>query len=528
MFSETEGSRKAIGDIHVFFHEGLYHVFHLVLPNHDFIAHAVSTDAINWRRVRNAIFLGDPGEWDDLMLWTMHVTPDPHKEGSWRMFYTGLSRRENGLYQRVGLAVSDDLYMWRKHSVHWEDGRGSKDPTLVMEAREKYMRRESTEISAPLDFDSCFPISPAEEYYESSLEEGRHFVSFRDPFFYMSDEGGVLLVAARVKDGPVVRRGCIAQYMEVSPNHFEPRPALVHPGLYDDVEVPNLLTIGEERYLIGSMREDAKIRYWHAHKDCSDWRSYHDNVLMPQGNYAGRVCKDETGWMLWCFYAMDQQDRTANNLMPPPKRLRHREDGSLYLSTFEGFEKWMKEPVDFGTPSLLLGENHGHDVHEIEDGWHLGSEFSYQAFTLGESLADFRIDCHMSINGMGKCGFVFRIDEDSHDGYYVSLDMLKGMAQVRSWGTADELDGEHMMRFKTLQTGNWIAGGECAEHFSLMAFGSYIELSVNGRIVLSLADLDYQRGLVGVYTDSCSLSLTKAKLQPMRPPQQEESHLIGW
>lgn len=99
MFSETDGSRKAIGDIHVLFHKGLYHLFHLVLPNHDFIAHAVSTDAIHWRRVRNAIFLGDPGSWDDLMLWTMHVSPDPHRPGSWRMFYTGLSRKDRGLYQ---------------------------------------------------------------------------------------------------------------------------------------------------------------------------------------------------------------------------------------------------------------------------------------------------------------------------------------------------------------------------------------------------------------------------------------------
>lgn len=47
MFFVTDGSRKAIGDIHVLFHEGLYHLFHLVLPYHDFIAHAVSTDAIH-------------------------------------------------------------------------------------------------------------------------------------------------------------------------------------------------------------------------------------------------------------------------------------------------------------------------------------------------------------------------------------------------------------------------------------------------------------------------------------------------
>ncbi len=50
MFTEFDESGKAIGDIDVVFHDGLYHLFHLVLPNHDYIAHAVSTNGINWRR----------------------------------------------------------------------------------------------------------------------------------------------------------------------------------------------------------------------------------------------------------------------------------------------------------------------------------------------------------------------------------------------------------------------------------------------------------------------------------------------
>ncbi len=31
------------------------------------------------------------------------------------MFYTGSSRTERGLKQRIGLATSDDLHTWRKH-----------------------------------------------------------------------------------------------------------------------------------------------------------------------------------------------------------------------------------------------------------------------------------------------------------------------------------------------------------------------------------------------------------------------------
>ncbi len=527
MFSETDGSRKAIGDIHVFFHEGLYHLFHLVLPNHDFIAHAVSTDAIHWRRVRNAIFLGDPGSWDDLMLWTMHVTPDPHKPGAWRMFYTGLTRRDRGLCQRIGMAVSDDLYVWEKYPVHWEDRRGSEDPEIVKKARSASLRQEPSEVSSLIDAESCFPIAAAAEFYESDLEEGRQWVSFRDPFYYQENGEGILLVAARVKEGPVVRRGCVAKYREVSPNHFSAEPTMLHPGLYDDVEVPNIVAIGTERYLIGSIREDAKIRYWHANSECTDWRSYHDNVLMPQGNYAGRVCEDETGWLLWCFYAMNKADRTANNLMPPPKRLCQADDGILFLKTYEGFDKWIEHAAQVSQPTLLLPESHGQTREKLQDGWKLGSKYGFQAFLLDGQLADFRLNCHLAVEGMGKCGFVFRLDDETHDGYYLSLDLLKGMAQLRAWGTNTDVVGEHMMHFQTLQSGNWVARGACGETFSLLVFGSYIELSIGGRIVLSLADLNFREGRVGVYADSCNLALTNIALHPMRQPSQRENQLIG-
>ena len=37
-------------------------------------------------------------------------------DGAWRMFYTGTSRADAGIVQRVGVATSDDLYHWEKAS----------------------------------------------------------------------------------------------------------------------------------------------------------------------------------------------------------------------------------------------------------------------------------------------------------------------------------------------------------------------------------------------------------------------------
>ncbi|QDU41112.1 hypothetical protein Mal4_54770 [Maioricimonas rarisocia] len=526
MFTEIDGSRKAIGDVDVVYHEGLYHLFHLVLPNHDFIAHAVSTNGINWRRVNNAVFIGDPGSWDDLMLWTMAVTPDPHEPGRWRMFYTGLSRRDKGRFQRIGLAVSDDLFHWRKAPVHWQDMRGPNDPELVKRARLLCEHHSASRHDAELDEASCFPLEPDGEFYESALDEGRHWVSFRDPYYYRENGEGWLIASGRVNEGPIVRRGCVSVMKETAPNQFEAMPPLHHPGLYDDIEVPNLIRLDGEYYLIGSIREDAKIRYWHTDRIGNPWRSYHDNVLMARGNYAGRVCRDEKGWLFWCFYSMDLNDRTAHNLMPPPKRLTRTRDGMLRVTTFEGFDDWVMREVDTRCVHTLK-EGLGQQLCSIDgDRLELQSEAGFQAFVFDEELNCFRFRTTLRLWGKGKCGLVFRVDPSTHDGYYLSLDLLKGVAQLRAWQTGPDGSGEDMMQFRGLQNGYWYTETPGQARVQLLAFGSYLELSIDGRVVLSLADQTFDRGLLGVYLETAHLEVGDLRLNHMRTPHQSDDHLV--
>lgn len=527
MFGEADGGRATIGDVDVLYHDGLYHLFHLVLPNHDFIAHAVSTNGINWRRVNNALFIGDPGSWDDLMLWTMHVTPDPHRHGHWRMFYTGLSRRDQGRVQRIGLATSDDLFHWEKAAVNWQSALGRRDPEPIKRARETAAARGRVGcLHAPSDPDSCFPIEADPEHYESTVDEGRGIVSFRDPYFGQEDGQGYLLVSARSNQGPIVRRGCVCLLEEVAPNHFRCRPPLYHPGLYDDVEVPNLIRIDGEYYLIGSIREDAKIRYWHTDRLDHPWRSYHDNVLMAQGNYAGRVCRDDHGWLIWNFFSVDHTDRLTHNLMPAPKRLKRTSDGLLRASTFEEFDRWVTQPIDTRCMHTLkpeAGEDRcGIDGSAIE----LESAAGFQAFVFDEPLEHFRMTASLRLRGKGKCGLIFRIDGDTHDGYYLSLDMHKGIAQLRSWKTGPPMSGEQMMQFENLQSGYWHVERSGEADVQLLAFGSYLEFSIDGRVVLSLADQTFVEGLLGVYLETAHLELSNVLVRRMKSPFQSDEHLV--
>ncbi len=526
MFFESEWSRKTIGDVDVLYHDGLYHLFHLVLPNHDFIAHAISDNALNWRRVDNALFIGNPGSWDDLMLWTMHVSPDPDKKGSWRMFYTGLSRRDQGLKQRLGLALSDDLYHWKKAPVHWEDRRGESDPALIQAARAKLNRSESSSINSIYDPSSAFPLAADCEHYEHSLDEERHWVSFRDPFFYHEEDRRLLLMAARTNTGPLIRRGCVGVMEEVKPNVFEPRPPLHHPKLYDDVEVPNLIKMEGDYYLIGSIREDAKIRYWHTSQLGEPWRNYYDNVLLAQGNYAGRTCLDPNGVLLWNFYAKDKNSRTVNNLMPPPKRLARTSNGQLCAKSFEGFDQRLVEEVDVRCFQTLGEPSSSKICRANADSLRLTSEAGFHAVVFDKALHSFRLRAKLDVKGFGKCGLLFGIDPQTHDGYYVSLDLVKGLAQIRVWSTGSPGSGERMMQFESLQSGYWFQENPNSTEVQLLSFGSYHELSVEGRVVLSLSDQSFEKGLLGMYVETADLQVSGLQVDSLESSSQSDEHLV--
>ena len=64
----------------------------------------------------------------------------------------------------------------------------------------------------------------------------------------------------------------------------------------------NLFRLDDKVYLIGSIREDTKIHYWYADDIGGPFMNFADNVLLPKGNYAARVCKVGDRWLLFNFF----------------------------------------------------------------------------------------------------------------------------------------------------------------------------------------------------------------------------------
>ena len=74
--------------------------------------HAVSTDLVNWEHLGTCLAPSTHVAWDDYTTWTGSVVRDD--EGLWHLFYTGSTRAEQGMYQRIGHATSTDLHGWQR------------------------------------------------------------------------------------------------------------------------------------------------------------------------------------------------------------------------------------------------------------------------------------------------------------------------------------------------------------------------------------------------------------------------------
>jgi len=470
-----------IGDVDVIKHGDVYHLFHLTLPNHDYIAHAVSQDGIKWERVQNALFIGDPKAWDDDMLWTMHVSANPYRPGSWRMFYTGLCMRERGRIQRIGLAHSTDLYNWEK------DNSGN------------------------------YPLEITGEYYENSLGDGRFWVSFRDPFCYHDDGHVYLLATARSNKGPLIRRGCVAFAEEMEENKFEFLPPLFAPLHYDELEVPNLIKLNDRYYLIASIREDIKIHYWWANHLNGPYYNYADNVLMPQGNYAARVSQSEDTILLWNFFFKGLTTK-GEHLMAPPKELVVDELGELRLISFSGFRQLVTK--SYSMSDLVPLEtifNNPTKASEIDaESLRLENKSGFEAFLLAGEYQDFILTGKLCLEGNGKCGLVLRLNDEG-DGYYLSLDLFKGIAQIRAWGHRNDGITEEAFNYEQLQAAHYIPSGEM-HTFQLIAYEQYFEFSLDGYILLTLADDRYQSGRLGFYVESTRMRVDNLELHVCEQP----------
>jgi len=484
MYSGSGFSNWEIGDVDVFIDEiGVHHLFHLIIPNHDYIAHAISNDGLSWKRVKNALWVGEPGEWDDDMLWTMHISKNFEGEG-YEMYYTGLKRRDKGIKQQIGRAVSLDLIHWTKENKYG------------------------------LPFKSQAP------YYENSKNNPREWLSFRDPFKYQFEGEDYLLICARSAIGPTYRRGCIGVAKRESNGFILQKPLHIS-YVYDDVECPSVVEINGIHYLLGSIREDIKIRYWFASEFKGEYHAFHDNVLLPQGNYAARIVKEGNHFLIYNFYFVGGNVNT-HRVIPPPKQLDVDDNGRLLLKTYHYWETLYQKTIsqqDFPIPMAILGNPTANLTFVDKNKWQCSCRSGYEVFCFEKPANDFVWEGTLTVEGMGKTGFVIECDGDG-TGYYISIDFVNGFVQFRAWGF-NEKDVKNNFIFENIQTNQFEILENKQIHFKIIRYGNYYELSINEIVKLTLLDFKYNDGKIGVYVCSAIISLSDSRIHVIPEPENE-------
>jgi len=471
-----------IGDIDVLRRGRNYHLFHLVLPNHDYIAHAVSQDGMTWTRTRNAIFTGEPGSWDDDMLWTMHVSHNPARK-LYEMFYTGLHRAENGYFQRIGRAVSRDLLAWRKEN----------------------------ELNLPL--------LPAGNHYEGPGYSERGWVSFRDPFLWHSKEEEWILLCARVVGGPVSRRGCVG-LVRRTPDAYVIEPPLFYPRMYDDIECPCLVELEGTFYLIGSIREDVEVHYWYSETFRGEYQAFNNNVLLPKGNYAARTMLDGQRTLIYTFYIDGLNVESGTRSLPPPKELRKRADGKLELLSFHRWPEKIRGATPL-PPSIFQSrlDNPSASCGPEGDRMRFACRSGFELFTAPVGEGSWIWDMDWQTLRQGDCGLVFGLD-DLLNGYFISLDTERGKALIRAWGNRLERVFQNYI-YENLQVGEFTPIADRRYSLRLIRWGGYIELVVNGVVRLSLVDTRFNGRSIGIYLESAEITLATQSLQMLEGPGRD-------
>ncbi len=237
------------------------------------IGHASSSHLTSWTYHGEALAPSADG-WDDLALWTGSVVRGD--DGIWRMFYTALSSAGRGVKdQRVGVAVSDDLFSWR---------RELKRPALEPDPR-WYMTLGLSED----------PVAS---------ETWRDPFVFRDP----SGEGWHMLVTARLPGTPRLEDGVLARARSSDLSAWTLEPPITVPAGFGQIEVPQVREIEGQAVLVFTCHPDEQAAWL---KDAlghySTWSVLGPSVLGPWDISTARPFKAEPN----LFAAPLVQDRSG-------------------------------------------------------------------------------------------------------------------------------------------------------------------------------------------------------------------------
>jgi beta-fructofuranosidase len=482
MYAPRGFGLSEVGDVEVFPAGEQLHLFHLTLPNHDVVRHAVSDDGLAWRELPNALYTGDPGSCDDDMIWTMSVT---ERQGTYYMVYTALARAEDGQVQRTALATSRDLVHWTKSSRN--------------------------------------PVGEADPRWYEADQSASGRVSWRDPKPILVGDTYYAAVCARENSGPLLRRGCVGVLTSEDLENWEAGAPLFAPRRYWDLECPQVFEIGGTYYITAAIMEDRTQRYWSAPAFAGPYQIPSDGgLLAPRGHYAGRVCRWRGMDLYYCWHIADYDWTGFRNpfgkFVVPPLVLTPRPDGSLGLRSFPGLETYQQATP--APPTLMANTLYRSKGAPNTGVVRIDTPDGMDILATDRDAEDFWLEGTLHLDAAAG-GLAFRLDEQG-GGYFVELTTGTAEVSLRKWLPAPSAGDQRQPWFRQveLQRGRLLRPVQrgASVQFRLIVVGPYVECSLDGEVVLATLSAERTVGRVGFWAESGAASVSSLGLTSMRPP----------
>ena len=448
-----------LGDIEIVARGDELHLFHLVLPNHDRVAHLSSRDGLAWRRLPDAVRTGPPGRFDDDMIWTMGVV---QHGGAYHMLYTALSVAERGVVQRLGHAQSTDL-------VHWK-----QDEAPAGEADDP--RLETDRMHAP-------------------------WVSFRDPKSVVVDERIVTAVCARVAEGPARRRGSVAFYESDDPRKLGTLSSVFTPWRAYDLECPQVFGVDDRWFLLASVIDDRTQRYWIGNGPQGPWRTPDVDRLLPFGNYAARAFTWRGRPCVLAWY----RDASGHGALLSPMELEVAGDGTLVPGRWSAWDDRRGEARTLGAPKPTWVPGEASQVLTSKSGANL--------WTWPDPGSCFELELSAEVDAP-RFGIALGID-DNGGALQLLFDRGDGFVRVVDERCAPDERARPWFSRTPIQEHPCRPGPRFS--LRLRRWGDAIEVDVDGRIVVA-ALAPTRRGMLGLVVESGRAEIESARIYRIDPP----------
>lgn len=370
-----------LGDVIPYFRDGTFHVFYIYddRDRHgawrglDW-AHATTTDFRAFVEQPVAVPRGAADELD-LLCGTGCVMPDAR--GGHVIYYAGInpSNPERGFPEQVVLrSHSRDLISW------------SKDPNWVLQADPRW--------------------------YEPN--------DWRDPFIYRDASGEwVMLLCARVTDGPSDRRGAIATARSLDMIDWSVGPPLLANGTTRAPECPDLFEEGGDTYLLYSTFSDRfATRYRIGASAAEPWRVPTDDAFDAPDVYAMKSVSDGRRRFLLGWLSTRSSDRDDGHRQwggdLVVHEVRRRADGTLGVAPVDEMVAQFRVQPVAATPRLGAWLSDGF-------GWRFdGSGVGFLSFGMMDEAC--LLDVSLDVTKASEVAVVLRADASLEHGYYLRLE----------------------------------------------------------------------------------------------------------